>query len=181
MLRAFAMLGFLVLPGLLALDLMAPGRHFGARRSPARLVMGGAAALSVALGLSGALALFLACQAWLPRTGWVMVLGAVAGALLDRLLGAPLDRLADGPPGPRLVTPALWLDDGLRRLALRSLFAGLVFFGALRVPAAVGLVATLVFVRASARAVADAVATPVGFDEARPTHSGEVRASSQAA
>lgn len=186
MLAAFAILGFVVLPGVLGLDLLAPGRHFGSARSRARLAAGGVAALSVALGIAGALARLLGGGTRLSASAAVIALGVLAGPFLDRTLGEHLDRLvARTARGPRLVTPALWLDDGLRRLAWRSLFAGLVFFGALRLPAAVGLAATLVFVATSVKAVAEAVATPVGFEErAReplPAPEGVLRAGPRAA
>jgi len=148
-LAAFAIVGFVVLPAVLSLDLLAPGRHFAGGRSPLRRAAGGAAALGVALGLSAAVGRWFAPAPWFAAVGG----RGHPGARWRR------------PPGPArwrraVLTPDAWLDDRLARVVLRALVGGVVLFGVLRVPLAAGLLATLAFAATSVRAVADAVATP---------------------
>lgn len=163
MLGALAIVGFVVVPGLLALDLLAPGRHLPGERSRLRLALGGTAALGIGLGIGAALGRALGPLSSGPEAMAGILIGVVT-ALLSRVVGEPLDCVACRR-GLRLVTPATWLDDRVGVLATRSTFGSLVLFGALHVPVAAGLLALAVLIAGPVRAVATAVATPVLFQE----------------
>lgn len=174
-LEALAIVAFVVLPAWLSLDLLAPGRHFGGARSTRRWVLGGLAAAGVGLGTVAAEAALLGPYG--AADAVQVVLGLVCGFLLNRSLVPALERLArPRRSGLRLVTPAAWLDDRVGKLVVRACAAGLLCFGALRLPAAAGLAATLVVIASPAAAVAAAAATRVGFEErGAETRSGSAR------